>query len=53
MPRDGKIIAAVLLGTVTLLAWAMGPPAQAETITGSIMWGGLTPDLSPPRSSYV
>jgi polyhydroxybutyrate depolymerase len=42
MPRDGKIIAAVLLGTVTLLAWAMGPPAQAETITGSIMWGGLT-----------
>lgn len=41
MPRCGKIIAAVLLGTVTLLAWAMGPPAQAETITDSITWGGL------------
>jgi polyhydroxybutyrate depolymerase len=42
MPGYGKFIAAVVFGTVTLFAGAMGPPAQAETITGSIPWVGLT-----------
>jgi len=35
MPRCKKMMAAALLGTMTLLTWPMGPLAQAESTTAS------------------